>query len=95
MVEGMVKQKVTISLDRDQLEIARELTGIASTSATIDKALSELIRAERLHRDVLAYTAMPPTGEEIALARGSTNWSDLADDTDWESLYADNIETAG
>jgi hypothetical protein len=94
MVKGMVKQKVTISLDREQLDVARELTGITSTSATIDRALAELIRAERLHRDVLAYTATPPTSEEMTLARGTASWSDLADDTDWESLYADGAEAA-
>jgi Post-segregation antitoxin CcdA len=85
----MAKQKVTISLDRELLETARALAGTNSTSATIDRALADLIHAEQIRRDVRAYTETAPTAEEVALARPATTWADLADGTDWESLYAD------
>ncbi len=93
MVRGMAKQKVTISLDRELLETARALTGATSTSATIDRALADLIHAEQLRSDIRAYTATPPTPEELALAHPATTWADLADGTDWESLYANDIDT--
>jgi uncharacterized membrane protein len=87
----MSKEKVTITLDRECVDAVRSLTGAASTSAAIDLALRELIRAERLRRDVLAYTAVPPTDEEIALSRSTTQgWNDLIDDTDWEALYPED-----
>jgi hypothetical protein len=83
----MAKEKATITVDRDKLHQARALVGAASNSAAIDIALSELIRAERLRRDVAAYTAAPPSDDEVALARTPVNWADLADDTDWDALY--------
>ena len=53
----------------------------------VDLALTELVRAVRLRRDVEAYASTPPSDEEIALSRAPTDWSDLADDTDWAALY--------
>jgi hypothetical protein len=88
MVKGMAKEKTTITVERHKVDEARRLTGAASTSAAIDVALDRLIRAERLRRDVVAYTGEPPTGEEIALAAIAPPWDDLADDTDWDALYA-------
>lgn len=83
----MAKQKATITVDRGKVEQVRRLTGAASTSAAIDIALDQLIRAERIRKDVAAYTATPPADEEIALAATPMNWSDLADETDWSTLH--------
>jgi hypothetical protein len=83
----MVKQKVTITLDRAKAESARALVGAASTSEVVDIALDRLIRSERLRRDVVAYRRLPPTGAEAELAL--LDAVDLDDPTDWEALYAE------
>lgn len=83
----MAREKTTITVDRTKLDQARRLTGSASASGTIDVALDALLRAERLRRDVEAYTAHPPTDDEAGLARRRAGVADLADDTDWEALY--------
>ncbi|MDP9402738.1 MAG: hypothetical protein M3P85_05260 [Actinomycetota bacterium] len=84
----MAKEKATITLDRSKATEARRLTGAHSTSEVIDRALALLIRSERLRGDVAAYRRMPPTADdaELALLADTTG---LADDTDWEALYAD------
>ncbi len=82
----MVKQKVTITLDRKKAEEARALAGVASTSRVIDVALDRLIWAEKVRRDVTAYTEVPPNDVEGQLAE-LADTSALGDDTDWESLY--------
>jgi hypothetical protein len=86
-MNGMVKQKVTITLDRSKAESARSLMGAHSTSEVVDMALDHLIRAERLRRDIAAYKRVPPTAaeDEIAAFAGSVP----LDDTDWEGLYSD------
>ena len=86
----MAREKATITVDRAKLALVRELTGAPSASAAIDVALAELIRLDRTRRDVAAYTAVPQTDEERAVARRSPSWRDLADDTDWDELYADD-----
>jgi hypothetical protein len=85
----MAKEKATITVDRSKLDEARAVLGVTSSSAAIDIALSELIRRARLRRDIEAYTQAPPTGEEIELARVRPDWTDLADDTDWENEWPD------
>ena len=86
----MAKQKVTITVDRAKVDEARRLTGAATTSAAIDTALTELVRRERLRRDLAAYAATPSTADELALAHGPVDRSDLADDTDWGAVYGDD-----
>jgi len=88
MVVGMAKQKATITVERHKVDEVRRLTGAPSTSAAIDLALERLIRSGHLRRDVAAYTGAPPTDAEIALAEIGPSGSDLADDTDWDALYA-------
>lgn len=80
----MPKEKVTITVDREKLSQARALLGLNSASATIDVALSEVLRRARLRRDVEAYVTAPPTEGEVALGRIQPDWSALADDTDWD-----------
>lgn len=89
----VAKTKTTLTLDRRKLDEARALTGAPSASATVDIALTELVRAERLRRDIEAYALTPPSAEEIALSRAPADWSDLADDTDWVAVYAERPET--
>lgn len=88
MISGMAKQKTTITVERHKVDEARRLTGASSTSATIDLALDRLIRSERLRSDIAAYTGTPPTDDEITVASITPTWSDLADDLDWDALYA-------
>jgi hypothetical protein len=61
--------------------------GASSTSEVVDMALDHLIRAERLRRDIAAYKQVPPTMGEIEIA--SLASSGHLDETDWETLYAD------
>ena len=84
----MAKDKVTITLDRSKASDARALVGASSTSEVIDIALERLIRAERKRMDVAAYRRLPPTKQEDDLALLGDAQA-LADETDWESLYAD------
>ena len=83
----MARGKATITVDRAKLAEARALLDAPSASATIDIALSEVIRRARLRRDVEAYRHSPPTGEEIAVGEELPDWRDLADDTDWEAEW--------
>ncbi len=83
----MARDKVTITLDRAKAAAARALVGAGSTSEVIDVALDRLIRSERLRADVAAYRRVPSTDAEAVLA-SLADTSGLADDTDWEALYA-------
>jgi Arc/MetJ family transcription regulator len=85
----MAKEKATITVDRAKLAEARAVLGVSSASAAIDVALTELIRRARLRHDVEAYTKTPPTDEEVNLGIIPPDWSDLADDTDWEAEWPD------
>lgn len=49
-------------------------------------ARDRLIELEMVRRDVRAYRRIPPTAEEASIAE-TADRSDLADDTDWETLY--------
>ncbi len=83
----MTRRKTSVTIDPVKVEQVRRLAGASSTSAAIDFALTETIAMARIRRDVEAYLGQPPTEDEVALARVSRNWSDLADDTDWAGLY--------
>ncbi len=83
------RSRTTITVDRELLDEAQGMTGRISASETIDHALRELLKAERLRRDIAAYEAIPPTVDEVALAQVSAPFGDLADETDWEATYAD------
>lgn len=78
---------MTITLDRSKANAARALVGASSTSEVIDIALERLIRAVRKSNDVAAYKLRPTSRQEDELALLGDSQS-LADDTDWESLYA-------
>jgi hypothetical protein len=77
---------VTITVDRSKLDRIGPLVGLSSTSGIVDLALDQLLRNEQIRRDVIAYGRVPATVEDIALAVRS-DWTDLADDTDWATLY--------
>jgi hypothetical protein len=85
----MAKEKATITVDRAKLAEARSVLGVASASAAIDIALSEVIRRARLSRDVAAYRRNPATAEEIELGEVEPDWSDLVDETDWDAEWPD------
>lgn len=82
--------KTSVTIDRGKLDEVRRLTGAPSTSAAIDRALTEFIAMDRIRKDVAAYRREPPTDAELALARVPHDWSDLADDTDWNALYGES-----
>jgi hypothetical protein len=86
-MDGVRKDKVTITLDREKAAAARTLVGARSTSEVVDIALDRLVRVERLRRDVEAYRRLPPTAEERALSELADTTA-LHDDTDWAALYA-------
>ena len=92
----MAREKVTVTLDRSKAERARDLVAASTTSEVIDIALTQLIRRERTARDAALYLTAPETEEELAIARFSdaalADGTDLADDTDWEALYADVLK---
>ncbi|MDA8073586.1 MAG: type II toxin-antitoxin system VapB family antitoxin [Actinomycetota bacterium] len=83
----MAKEKATITVDRAKLSEARAVLGVSSASAAIDVALTELLRRRRVLHDVEAYTRTPSTDEEVALGHALPDWSDLADDTDWDAEW--------
>jgi Bacterial antitoxin of type II TA system, VapB len=85
----MAKEKATITIDRAKAAMAREVSGARTTSEVVDLALDQLIRAERLRADVAAYQGVPPTADERDVAL-LADTSGLADDTDWDQLYADD-----
>jgi Bacterial antitoxin of type II TA system, VapB len=86
----MAREKATITVDRAKLSEARAVLGVSSASAAIDVALSELIRRHRVLHDVKAYTRALPSDEEAALGRALPDWSDLADDTDWDAEWPED-----
>lgn len=86
----MAKAKATITVDREKVDRARELTDAISTSAVIDVALDRLIRAEVLRRDVEAYRKFPMTDDELALAAVPVQFNLDDDDVDYEALYGDD-----
>ena len=85
----MAKEKATITLDRAKAALAVEVSGARTTSEVVDLALDQLIRTARIRADVAAYRGAPPTSDELDLAL-LADTSGLADDTDWERLYADD-----
>ena len=82
----MAREKVTITLDRAKVAVARTLLGAASTSEVVDIALDRLVRAETLRRDVAAYRRTPQTPAEHAFV-DLADTTGLSDDTDWAALY--------
>jgi hypothetical protein len=86
----MAKEKATITVDRAKLSEARAVLGVSSASAAIDVALSQLLHRYRVLHDVEAYARTPPTAEEAALSDVLPDWSDLADDTDWDAEWPED-----
>ncbi|HEY3842930.1 MAG TPA: hypothetical protein VGL48_06720 [Acidimicrobiales bacterium] len=85
----MAKEKVTITLNRAKAAQAVAVSGARSTSEVVDLALDRLIRAELLRADIAAYQGVPPTTSELEMAL-LADTGGVADDTDWEQLYADD-----
>lgn len=89
-IDGMAKEKVTITVDRAKLSEAVDVLGAPSASAAIDAALAEVIRRDRVMRDVRAYAEKPPAADEAALGTPMPDWRDLADDTDWDAEWPED-----
>ena len=86
-ISGMVRDKATITVDREKVAKARALTGGRSVSAVIDVALDRLIRAEQLRHDVAAYARWPLSGDELAIGDLPVDRDLADDDVDYEALY--------
>jgi hypothetical protein len=82
----MARKKVTVLVDQEKLKQAQELTGSRSLSATIDLALSRLIREEETRRDVEIYLANPPTDDEFP-SRVPVKLDLGDDDVDYDAMY--------
>jgi hypothetical protein len=83
----MAREKATITLDREKVRAAMELTDRRSMSDVIDLALGRLVHAERLRHDIAAYRRVPTTDDELALA-GLPVHLDLGDaDVDYDVIY--------
>ncbi len=90
-MKHMARSKATITVDRDLLQQVQGVVGRTSASDTIDLALRELLKAERIRRDIAAYKAVPLTPDEISLtSHVAASHGDLEDDTDWEALFSDD-----
>jgi hypothetical protein len=88
-MSGMAKGKATVTLDREKVNEAKTLTGTQSMSGVIDLALDRLIRAERLRRDVVAYTGQPWSEAELWFADLPVEL-DLGDaEVDYDELYGE------
>jgi hypothetical protein len=86
-IADMVREKATITLDREKVAKAASLVGGVSMSEVIDLALERLIQAEELRRDVAAYRRQRFGDEELAFADLPAQF-DLADeDVDYDALY--------
>ncbi len=63
-----------------------ELTGASGTSAAIDVASAEVIRAERIRYDVAAYADALAADDERRWSHAPRSNAGIADDTDWAAL---------
>jgi hypothetical protein len=52
--------------------------------------LDRLNRAQRMRDDIAAYRRVPPSDSEVAIGQLVENAA-LDDDTDWESVYAEDV----
>jgi hypothetical protein len=83
----MARRKATITLDREKAASAMALVEVHTMSEVIDLALSRLIHAEQLRRDIAAYRQTPLADVDIALADIPVTF-DLDDaDVDYEADY--------
>lgn len=83
----MVRDKATITLDREKAQIAMDLSGGRSVSAVIDIALDRLIHAERLRHDIAAYRQRPLTDDELLISDLAVRLDLGDDDVDYDALY--------
>ncbi|PZR78068.1 MAG: hypothetical protein DLM65_14080 [Candidatus Aeolococcus gillhamiae] len=81
------KAKVSITLDPSKLSHAQELLGTMTVSHLVDLALDRLIGDELDRRHIEGYVRYPVDESEDAWAEARRP-GDIADDTDWASLYA-------
>jgi len=85
----MAREKATVTIDRDKLELAKALIRVRTMSETIDVALDRPIRGEQLQRDVAAYAREPLTADELELADVPLDLDLDDDDVDYEALYGE------
>ena len=83
----MPKEKLSVTVDRNKIDRARELVETRSVSDLIDVALTRLIEDELERRHIDGYVRMPPGPDEAAWSASPHDPSDIADDVDWAVLY--------
>ena len=81
----MAKSKMSVSLNPETLEQARQLVPTTSVSELLDVALSRLIEGELERRHIDGYRKLPVDDEFRALARFERRPEH--DDVDWAALY--------
>lgn len=83
----MTKAKLSVTLDPEKLNTARELIGTRTVSETLAASLDRLIEIEldRLH--VQGYRRHAPPPGDDAWTELERDPTDYADDTDWAELY--------
>lgn len=89
-MNGMAREKVTITLDRSKARAAMTLTASDTVSGVVDMALDRLIHAEQLRRDIAAYTKAPLDDDELELLRMPMRLDLDLDDVDYDALYGED-----
>ena len=91
----MARQKLSVAVDPAKLSRARQLVPAASVSELFDIALGRLIDDALEQRHVDGYARRPAGGDEVALAEAPRSGADVADETDWASIYGSDDGDAG
>lgn len=74
-------------IDREKVDVARTLIGVATISDVVEVALDRTIDDERLRRDVAAYRRSPTSEPEGALGELVVEFDLGDDDFDYDTLY--------
>jgi hypothetical protein len=85
----MVREKVTITLDRAKVRSVMTLSSSRSMSDAIDRALDRFIDDAELRRDVAAYVRHPLDDDEATLGALPVRLDLGDDDVDYEMLYGE------
>jgi hypothetical protein len=83
----MARSKATITLDRQKVRTAMELSGRTSMSDAIDLALDRFIGTVELRRDVAAYLRQPLDAQDTAPTEMDLVLDLDDDDVDYDALY--------
>lgn len=86
-MEGVPREKVSVTVDPIKVAQARSLVGSATLSHVIDVALDRLIVSELERRHIAGYLVHPSQPDDDAWAEVERDSTEIADDVDWARLY--------